>query len=126
MLFEKHFIRVDEEWRLTDYNLKHSDKQVEAEFAINGIAMKCCGAGPLEALIEGLNRTFGYHTEITQFDEHATSSGADAKAQACIELAVNGQMHCAVAIADDTLVAAIQSILTAFSRISPIRHRGVA
>ena len=126
MLFEEYFIRVDEEWRLTDYNLKHSDKQVEAEFVINGIAMQCCGAGPLEALIEGLNKFFGYHTEIIQFDQHAVSSGSDAKAQACMELAVNGQLQCAVAIADDTLVAAIQSILTAFSRSSPVKHRGAA
>ena len=125
-LYEEHFVKVDYEWLLTDYNLTHRAKQVEAEFYINDVAVACQGAGPLEALIQGLNKYFACHIEITQFDQHAIESGADARAQACIEVAINGELFSAVATADDTIAAAIQSVLTAFSRSSPKRHRGAA
>ncbi|MAJ86872.1 MAG: 2-isopropylmalate synthase [Cellvibrionales bacterium TMED148] len=125
-LYEEYFIKVKQQWLLTDYNLKHRDKHVEAEFYINGVAVQCHGSGPLEALIQGLNKYFACSIEITQFDQHAIESGADSKAQACIELAVNGQHYSAVAIAEDTIAAAVQSVLTAFSRSFPERHRGAA
>ena len=74
------------------------------------------GAGAIEALSDALSVHHGCDLEVTQFDQHALSSGTDAQALACMEVRVNGVVMHGIAQAEDTTAAALQAMLTAFSR----------
>lgn len=125
-LFERYFIQVDSHWQLNNYQLSHSDHQVQAQFMIGDKALDGQGAGALEALCSALNQRFDCVIEIGHFDQHALGEGTDAKAQACIQMGVDGNDYCAVAIAEDSTAAALQALLTAFGRSGTKALKGVA
>tara|TARA_B100000767_G_scaffold58309_1_gene54129 strand:- start:64 stop:1725 length:1662 start_codon:yes stop_codon:yes gene_type:complete len=125
-LFERHFIQVDNHWQLNNYQLTHSDHQVQAQFMIGDKVLDGQGAGALEALCSALNQRFDCVIEIGHFDQHALGEGTDAKAQACIQMSVDGSAYSAVAIAEDSTAAALQALLTAFGRSGIKALEGVA
>ena len=73
------------------------------------------GAGAIEALSDALSVHYGCGLEVTQFDQHALTSGTNAQALACMEVQVNGVVLHGVAQAEDTTAVALQAMLTAFS-----------
>ncbi|MBQ0782821.1 MAG: 2-isopropylmalate synthase [Amphritea sp.] len=115
-LFEEHFVSVVPQWQLHDYDLHAEDQHVSARFKIGEQHITGEGAGALEALCAALTTGYQCQIEVIQFDQHAISGGTDANAQACIAVQINGDEYCAVAVAEDTSAAALQAMLTAFSR----------
>ena len=118
--------KIDSHWQLNNYQLSHSDQQVQAQFMIGDKVLDGQGAGALEALCSALNQRFDCVIEIGHFDQHALGEGTDAKAQACIQMGVDGSDYCAVAIAEDSTAAALQALLTAFGRSGTKALKGVA
>lgn len=125
-LFDRHFIDVDGRWQLNNYQLTHHLQQVEAQFVIGSLTLQGHGAGALEALCSALNQCYDCNIKIGHFDQHALGEGTDAKAQACIQMSVDGVDYCAVAIAEDSSAAALQALLTAFGRSGVKALEGVA
>lgn len=115
-LYDEHFVQVDQQWQLQDYDLHTEAHQVSAQFSIGNDKVRGEGAGALEALCAALTAQYDCQLEVIQFEQAAISGGTDANAQACIAVQVDGVEHCAVAIAEDTSAAALQAMLTAFSR----------
>ena len=117
-LYEKHFVEVDEQWTLNRYDLHTEAGQIWAQFALSedGPMMKGQGTGAVEALCDALSKTYDKSIEVTQFDEHSLSTGTTAQALASISVLVDGKPYSAVAVNDDISAAALQAVLTAFSR----------
>ncbi len=117
-LFDKNFVEVDEKWILNRYNLQTEAGQIQAEFALSadGEMIKGQGTGAVEALCDALSKTYEKSIEVTQFDERSLSTGTTAKALASISVLVDGKHQSAVAVNDDISTAALQAVLTAFSR----------
>ena len=117
-LYEKHFVEVDEQWTLNRYDLHTEAGQIWAQFALSedGPMMKGQGTGAVEALCDALSKTYDKSIEVTQFDEHSLSIGTTAQALASMSMLVDGKPHSAVAVNDDISAAALQAVLTAFSR----------
>ncbi len=115
-LFDQHFVAVPSQWQLSSYELQTEGNQVEARFRIGDAEFTGSGAGALEALRDALTQQYSCSIDVTQFDEHAISGGTDAKALASISVEVNGEQAYAVAMNEDTSSAALQAMLTAFSR----------
>ncbi|WP_432472601.1 2-isopropylmalate synthase [Amphritea sp. HPY] len=115
-LYDEHFVQVAQSWQLQDYDLHTEAHKVSAQFSIGNHKVRGEGAGALEALCAALTAQYGCQLEVIQFEQTAISGGTDANAQACIAVQVDGVEHCAVAIAEDTSAAALQAMLTAFSR----------
>ena len=117
-LFDKNFVEVDEKWILNRYNLQTEAGQIQAEFALSedGEMIKGQGTGAVEALCDALSKTYKKSIEVTQFDERSLSTGTTAKALASISVLVDGKHQSAVAVNDDISTAALQAVLTAFSR----------
>lgn len=115
-LYDEHFVQVEQQWQLQDYDLHTEAHQVSAQFSIGNDKVRGEGAGALEALCAALTAQYDCQIEVIQFEQAAISGGTDANAQACIAVQVDGVEHCAVAIAEDTSAAALQAMLTAFSR----------
>lgn len=125
-LYQQHFVAESDHWRLEGYDLHTENGQVQAQFSVSGHSFSGGGAGAVEALCDGLAKQFDCQIEVTHFDEYALSQGTSAKAQACVGIDLNGQHQCAVAIAADTSAAALQAVLTAFSRSDAEAIKGAA
>jgi 2-isopropylmalate synthase len=115
-LYQQHFVAVDPNWELQDYQLNTQEHQVCGQFRVGAQTLAGEGAGALEALRDALAYEYSCQIEVLHFDQHALGSGTDAKAQACITVSVNGTEHSAVAVAEDTSAAAVQVVLSAVSR----------
>ena len=116
-----HFVDVQASWQLQDYSIqaqstKDNGQEIKASFTVGQTLLSGHGAGAIEALSDALSVHYGCDLEVTQFDQHALSSGTDAQALACMEVRVNGVVLHGIAQAEDTTAAALQAMLTAFSR----------
>ena len=122
-LYQNHFVDVQASWQLQDYSIqaqstKDNGQEIKASFTVGQTLLSGHGAGAIEALSDALSVHYGCDLEVTQFDQHALSSGTDAQALACMEVRVNGVVLHGIAQAEDTTAAALQAMLTAFSRKS--------
>jgi 2-isopropylmalate synthase len=119
-LYDAYFVAVEPDWQLRDYRLNAVTSNdsiiIEGCFNLSQGALEGSGAGALEALSDVLSKQYNCAIEVTQFDQHAMTKGTDAQALACIEMHVSGVVCHAVAQAEDTTAAALQAMLTAFSR----------
>ncbi|HPQ96064.1 MAG: 2-isopropylmalate synthase [Thiothrix sp.] len=117
-LYEQHFHYVPSDWTLVHYDLHAHGREVQADFVIGDDSHKLHGQGHgvVEALCDALGRHTGVRPEVTQFDESSMSVGTNAEALACVELQVDDQIIAAVATSGDISTAALQAVLTAFSR----------
>ena len=120
-LYQNHFVDVQASWQLQDYSIqaqstKDNGQEIKASFTVGQTLLSGHGAGAIEALSDALSVHYGCDLEVTQFDQHALSSGTDAQALACMEVRVNGVVMHGIAQAEDTTAAALQAMLTAFSR----------
>ena len=55
---------------------------------------------------------------ISDYHQHAISSGSDAKAVAYSELSLNGQSMWGVGIHQNTVIAGLQSVISGLNRLS--------
>ena len=117
-LYDQHFVAVDEQWQLNNYDLHTEGKQVEAQFQIGKTEFSGSGVGVLEALCNALASQYRCSIDVKHFDEHAVESTTDANALAAIIIEVDGLESYAVATREDTSAAALQAMLTAFGKIS--------
>jgi 2-isopropylmalate synthase len=115
-LYQTHFVEVAAPWQLHDYGIQAHGQAIRASFKVGQTLLSGQGAGALEALSDALSVHYGCDLEVTQFDQHALTSGTDAQALACMEVRINGVVLHGVAQAEDTTAAALQAMLTAFSR----------
>jgi len=116
-LYEKNFVAVTDAWCLKNYGMQKHDGKIKANFAFGEYQLEGEGHGALEALSAALQEQFNCKLEVSQYDQHALmNAGTESMAQACIEVAVNGDYFAATAIAEDTTEATLQAMLTAFSR----------
>lgn len=117
-LYEKHFVAVEPQWQLNNYELHTEGNQVSAQFQIGETEFSGTGVGALEALCNALASQYQCAITVKHFDEHAIESTSDSKALAAIIIEVDGIESPAVATKEDTSAAALQAMLTAFSRVS--------
>jgi 2-isopropylmalate synthase len=52
------------------------------------VAVQATGQGPLDAFVQGVERTTGLRIEVVDFHEHALGAGADARAVAYLALRI--------------------------------------
>jgi 2-isopropylmalate synthase len=127
-LFDQHFTASSGQWLLNGYNLHTQEGSVTAQFDIDHgrHVFTGKGTGAVDALCNALTQQYSVDIEISQFDEHAMAHGSTAQAQASVALTINGDAYSAVAIAEDTSGAALQAVLTAFSKSGSHEIKGAA
>ena len=114
-LYQNNFVEVAAPWQLHDYGIQAHGQEIRASFKVGQTLLSGQGAGAIEALSDALSVHYGCGLEVTQFDQHALTSGTNAQALACMEVQVNGVVLHGVAQAEDTTAVALQAMLTAFS-----------
>jgi 2-isopropylmalate synthase len=82
------------------------------------ISIEGMGNGPIDAMIDAIKNHFSMDIKISDYHQHAISSGSDAKAVAYSELLLNGQSVWGVGIHQNTVIAGLQSVIGGLNRLS--------
>ena len=82
------------------------------------ISIEGMGNGPIDAMIDAIKNHFSMDIKISDYHQHAISSGSDARAVAYSELLLNGQSVWGVGIHQNTVIAGLQSVISGLNRLS--------
>lgn len=122
--FEKEYISREAPLKLVKFRsalLDDEGESVEASLNLelrgDQVTVKGVGNGPIDAALKGLNALGLPRFAITNFSEHARSSGSDAQAVAYVQLQdEDGFAKYGVGIHSNTSIAAIRAMISAVNR----------
>ena len=105
--------------RLTHANDQGEEESVVAQLQFNGqpVVVEGRGNGPIDAFMNGLQKTFGIDAKVMSYTEHAISTGHDSKAVAYVQMRFGWEESAfGVGIHPNIVTAAYQAILSALNR----------
>ena len=87
---------------------------------LNGkkISISGSGNGPIDAMINALKNDLDLELKISDYHQHAISSGSDAKAVAYSEIISGRESFWGVGIHQNTVIAGLESIISGLNRLS--------
>ncbi len=129
-LFHTHYVNRAAPWRLQGYRVQASGDQVEvrAELDRNGhvIIATGRGAGALAALVAAFTSVTATEVAIVDYHEHALGEGTNAQAVGYLAASIGGREQWGVGIAEDSVRAAFNALLSAVNRAVPAAREAVA
>lgn len=116
-LFNRFYLQVEENWRLSSYDIRTTDHGVQAAITLGqGVQLTGQGSGAVGALVDALGNHFGYSVRVESFDEFSLGDNTSANAMACVKVEVDGKAYSAAALAKDTTTATFQALLNAVAK----------
>ena len=82
------------------------------------VTIEGCGNGPIDALIDAIKKSFNLEIKISDYHQHAISSGSDAKAVAYSELIFANKSVWGVGMHQNTVIAGLLSVISGLNRLS--------
>ena len=82
------------------------------------ISIKGSGNGPLDAVIDAIRKDLDIDLKISDYHQHAISSGSDAQAVAYSELIFKDKSVWGVGIHQNTVIAGLESVISGLNRLS--------
>ena len=82
------------------------------------IEMQGAGNGPIDAMIDAIKSDLKLDIKISDYHQHAISSGSDAKAVAYSELILDDESVWGVGIHQNTVIAGLLSVISGLNRLS--------
>ena len=122
-IFDKNFIQGPNKAELISFELNTSDGEndsikVEAKLNQNKLEFSGSGNGPIDAMIQGINKKMGLNLSVTDYHQHSLGTGSDAKAVAYIEVSDGNKTRWGVGIDENTIRASLRAIMIGFDKIS--------
>ena len=122
-IFDKNFIQGPNKAELISFELNTSDGgkdsiKVEAKLKQNKLEFSGSGNGPIDAMIQGINKKMGLNLSVTDYHQHSLGTGSDAKAVAYIEVSDGNKTRWGVGIDENTIRASLRAIMIGFDKIS--------
>ena len=122
-IFDKNFIQGPNKAELISFELNTSDGEndsikVEAKLKQNKLEFSGSGNGPIDAMIQGINKKMGLNLSVTDYHQHSLGTGSDAKAVAYIEVSDGNKTRWGVGIDENTIRASLRAIMIGFDKIS--------
>ena len=122
-IFDKNFIQGPNKAELISFELNTSDGEndsikVEAKLNQKKLELSGSGNGPIDAMIQGINKKMGLNLSVTDYHQHSLGTGSDAKAVAYIEVSDGNKTHWGVGIDENTIRASLRAIMIGFDKIS--------
>jgi 2-isopropylmalate synthase len=125
--FQSTYLNDSGAYEFIEHNINsHANKdgtqsdEIKIKLKVNSqlISIEGMGNGPIDAMIDALKNHFSMDIKISDYHQHAISSGSDAKAVAYSELLLNGQSVWGVGIHQNTVIAGLQSVIGGLNRLS--------
>ena len=82
------------------------------------ISIQDSGNGPLDAVIDAIKKDLDIDLKISDYHQHAISSGSDAQAVAYSELIFKDKSVWGVGIHQNTVIAGLESVISGLNRLS--------
>ncbi len=122
-IFDKNFIQGPNKAELISFELNTIDGgkdsiKVEAKLKQNKLEFSGSGNGPIDAMIQGINKKMGLNLSVTDYHQHSLGTGSDAKAVAYIEISDGNKTRWGVGIDENTIRASLRAIMIGFDKIS--------
>jgi 2-isopropylmalate synthase len=94
--------------------------QIELSLLSNSkkLSIKGSGNGPLDAMIDAIKKDLDIDLKISDYHQHAISSGSDAQAVAYSELIFKDKSVWGVGIHQNTVIAGLESVISGLNRLS--------
>jgi len=117
--FHEHYLAFTDPYRLESYTHSSSETdQIVAAVTCDGEPQEVTGAGngPIAALVDAFDRSFGITIRIRNYHEHAMAAAADATAAAYIEADVDGDLVWGVGLHPSIVTASLRAVVNAVNR----------
>ena len=117
--FHEHYLAHDQPYAIESYT--HSSSGVDriiAEVLVSGetVQMEGVGNGPIAALVDAFDKTFGVTISLRNYHEHAMTAAADATAAAYIEADVDDDAVWGVSLHSSIVTASLGALVNAVNR----------
>jgi 2-isopropylmalate synthase len=126
-LFESTYVQAPEAWRLGEYDVRKTEEGVRTQVTLgDGTRLSGFGRGMVAALADALSSSLGIGIAVEAFDEMALDTGSDARAMACLRVAVtptgarppgDAEHSVGVAFAEDATSAVLKALLAATAHV---------
>jgi len=113
-LFLKHHINS----QVSKEGIQIDELEVLLRCGNEEVSIKGSGNGPIDALINALNKNLNIGISITDYHQHAVSSGSDAKAVAYSEILYKDQSVWGIGMHQNTVIAGYVSVINGLNRLS--------
>ena len=117
-LFDAHCLDVPAGWQVSDYQAQRRDGQVRIEANLGSQHIVGVGDGLISAVVNGLSKHAGIEACVEHYDEFSLSNNTDAEALACVQIRHGECTMIASAMANDTTLASIQAVVSAWGRLT--------
>ena len=91
---------------------------IDLKHNIDVVTIEGCGNGPIDAMIDAIKKSFNLEIKISDYHQHAISSGSDAKAVAYSELVLANKSVWGVGMHQNTVIAGLLSVISGLNRLS--------
>ena len=113
-LFLKHHINS----QVSKEGIQMDELEVLLRCGNEEVSIKGSGNGPIDALIDALNKNLNIDISITDYHQHAVSSGSDAQAVAYSEILYKDQSVWGIGMHQNTVIAGYVSVINGLNRLS--------
>jgi 2-isopropylmalate synthase len=117
--FHEHYLSHTGPYALDSYTHSSADHdRIVAELVVDGEPQQVSGAGngPIAALVDAFDQTFGIAIRIRDYHEHAMAAAADATAAAYIEADIDGDLVWGVGLHPSIVTASLRAVVNAVNR----------
>jgi 2-isopropylmalate synthase len=122
--FHEHYLSHVRPFELGSYTHSSGDEDhIAADITVDGAAQRVegTGNGPIAALVDAFDRTFGITIRIRDYHEHAMAAAADATAAAYIEADVDDDPVWGVGLHPSIATASLRAVVNAVNRALVLR-----
>ena len=117
--FHEHYLAHTRPYAIQSYTHSSADEdRIVAQVTVDGEAQEIegVGNGPIAALVDAFERSFGITIQLRDYHEHAMSAAADATAAAYIEADVDEDPVWGVAVHPSIVTASLRAVVNAVNR----------
>jgi 2-isopropylmalate synthase len=123
--FHAHYLDHVTPYELVSYaHWSAEDDRIVAQMLVDGEPREVTGSGngPIAALVEAFDRSFGIAVRVRDYHEHAMSASADATAAAYVEADVDDEAVWGVGLHPSIVTASLRAVVNAVNRSLALRE----
>ena len=117
--FHEHYLAHTRPYAIESYTHSSADEdRIVAQVSVDGESqeIKGVGNGPIAALVDAFDKSFGIAIRIRDYHEHAMAAAADATAAAYIEADVDDDPIWGVGLHPSIVTASLRAVVNAVNR----------
>ena len=125
--FQRTYLKDTGYYQFVEHHINSSSNKDGSQSDKISIVLNCdskeitiegSGNGPIDAMIDAIKKSFNLDIKISDYHQHAISSGSDAQAVAYSELLLEGKTVWGVGMHQNTVIAGLLSVISGLNRLS--------